>query len=86
MIQILCKKYDARGLAFRITYQSDIRTTDDYQEALDEACEQTMSCNRQEAIKWLVNMMEEAIRYGIATQDKGWKSKFLAAYDICESI
>lgn len=87
MIQVLCKKYDARALAFRITYQNeDIRNTDAYEQELDRVYDETMSCNRHEAIKWTVKFMEDAINYGIESQDLGWKAKFLAAYDVCEGL
>lgn len=86
MIQILCNKYDARALAFKVAYQSDIRATEAYENELENVYETTMSCNRSEAIRWLVNMMEDAISYGIKTQNRDWKEKFLAAYDVCREL
>jgi len=87
MIQILCNKYDARSLAFRITYQNDgIRESEAYIDAMDDLLDETQSCNRQEAIKWMVKHMEDAITYGIRTQNKDWKFRFLAAYDICRGL
>ena len=87
MIQVLCGKYDARALAFRITYQNEaIRATDAYEEELDRVYEATMSCDRQEAIMWTIKFMENAIRYGIATRNLDWKVRFLAAYDVCRGL
>lgn len=87
MIQILLNKYDARGLAFRIAYSDkDIRETEGYNDAEDELLEMTMSCNRREAIKWMVHEMEEAIKYGLTSQDRNWRYKYLAAYDICDRL
>ena len=87
MNQVLCNKYDARGLAFRITYQNDgIRESEAYTDAMDDLLDETQSCNRQESIKWMVKHMEDAITYGIRTQNKDWKFRFLAAYDICRGL
>lgn len=87
MIQILCNKYDARALAFRITYQNDsIRDSQAYTEAMDDLMDETMSCNRHEVIKWMVRSMEDAINYWRSTQNKDWKYRFLAAYDICDRL
>jgi len=87
MIQILCNKYDARSLAFRITYQDDgIRESESYIDAMDDLLDETQSCNRQEAIKWMVKHMEDAINYGLHTQNNDWKYRFLAAYDICRGL
>lgn len=87
MIQILCNKYDARALALRITYQNDgIRCSNQYLDATNECIDETMSCNRSEAIAWMVKRMEDAINYGISTQKKDWKYRFLAAYDICTEL
>jgi len=86
MTQILCNKYDARALAFRIAYQSDIRSEEAYKEAKDELLDETMSCDVQEAIDWMIHEMESAIRYGKLTQNRDWRYKFLAAYDICDKL
>lgn len=87
MTQVLLNKYDARALAFKVTYQNEsIRASEEYEAATDDLLDMTMSCNRREAIKWMVHEMEEAIKYGIESRDKGWQHKFLAAYDICERL
>lgn len=87
MNQILMNKYDADALAFRVTYQNEkLRESEAYENEVDRLIDVTMSCNRREAILWLVKFMEDAIKYGIETRDLGWKTRFLAAYDICSDL
>lgn len=87
MTMLINGKYDAKALAFRVTYQNEaIRESEAYEDELDRVYEATMSCNRREAIMWTKKFMEDAVSYGVNTKDRSWKEKFLAAYDVCNAL
>lgn len=58
----------------------------DYQDAKHWFVETTMSCDTDEAINWMKYYMENAIAYGIETKNLDWRTKFLAAYDLFNSL
>ena len=77
--------YDADTVKFQIEYAhktSDIRGEAEYSDAENVFTELTMSCNMNEAIRWMQYWMANAIAYGIQTKNRDWQHKFLAAYDI----
>ena len=57
-----------------------------YLDAKDWFIETTMSCDQSEAIRWMQYYMSNAIAYGIQTKDLDWRTKFLAAYDLFNSL
>ena len=64
----------------------DAREQVHYTECKDVFIELTMSCNKQEAIKWMKYWMANALAYGIKTKNVDWQYKFLAAYDLFNSL
>lgn len=57
-----------------------------YEESKDLFIELTMSCDKEEAKRWMTTWMLSAILYGINSGDLDWRYFFLASYDILESI
>ena len=87
--RVKAQVYDARMVAFQITYNNkgyDFRQDSDYEDAKDWFIETTMSCNEGEAIRWMEYYMANAIAYGIQTKARDWRTKFLAAYDLFNSL
>ena len=81
--------YDAGTVAHLISYNNpgvDFRSEADYKDAKNWFIETTMSCTEKEAIGWMKYYMENAIAYGIQTKNKDWRTKFLAAYDLFNSL
>lgn len=64
----------------------DYKTLPDYEDAKHWFIETTMSCNKNEAIEWMKYYMSNAIAYGIQTKNLDWRTKFLAGYDIFNSL
>ena len=83
------KAYDAGTVAYQIEYNNpavDFRSEADYEDAKNWFIETTMSCNEREAINWMSYYMANAIAYGIQTKALDWRTKFLAAYDLFNSL
>ena len=81
--------YDAATVAHMIAYNNptaDFRNDDDYIDAEHWFMETTMSCDKDEAINWMEYYMANAIAYGIQTKNRDWRTKFLAAYDLFNSL
>lgn len=81
--------YDARTVAFQIEYNNpdvDFRKDADYEDAKFWFIESTLSCDEDEAINWMKYYMVNAIGYGIKTKNLDWRTKFLAAYDLFNSL
>ena len=78
------KIFEARVLAFIIG--DNLRATDLYEEHHDLQIEFTMSCNRQEAIRWMETWMMEAVAAGLGVEDFNLRAKFLAAYDLAKEL
>ena len=77
--------YDIRTLAFLIDYhdkEKALRQSGDYADCKETFIELTMSCTEEEAKRWMEYWMANAIAYGLETQNRDWRTKFLAAYDI----
>ena len=64
----------------------DYKTLPDYEDAHHWFIETTMSCDEKEAINWMLYYMANAIAYGIQTKNLDWRTKFLAGYDIFQSL
>lgn len=64
----------------------DFRNTEDYKDAKYWFIETTMSCDEEEAINWMNYYMANAIAYGLETKNLDWRTKFLAAYDLFNSL
>ena len=83
--------YDVNMLAFLI--RSDYERVDvnylelsDYRDTKDWFIDSTMSCDLDEAKQWMKYYMSNAIAYGIQTKNIDWQTKFMAAYDIFNSL
>ena len=64
----------------------DYKDDPDYKDATHWFIETTMSCDQEEAVNWMKYYMTNAIAYGIKTKNLDWRTKFLAAWDIFESL
>ena len=64
----------------------DYKEDADYVDAKDWFIDTTMSCDEKEAIGWMQYYMANAIAYGIQTKNLDWRTKFLAAWDLFNSI
>lgn len=87
--KVKAQAYDAGTVAFQIKYNNptiDFRSEADYEDAKNWFVETTMSCNEGEAINWMKYYMANAIAYGIQTKNKDWRTKFLAAWDLFNSL
>lgn len=83
------RAYDVNTVAFQIEYNNpcvDFRQDADYKDAEHWFIETTMSCDQDEAINWMQYYMANAIAYGIQTKSLDWRTKFLAAYDLFNSL
>lgn len=83
------KSYNITDMAKKIYATSggrDFRKDSHYKECEDMYVELTMSCDKKEAIGWMQYWMVNAIAYGIQTKNLDWKCKFLAAYDLYNSL
>lgn len=81
--------YDASTVAFQIEYNNptiDFRNDADYEDAKNWFIDTTMSCDKKEAINWMTYYMANAIAYGIETKNLDWRTKFLAAWDLFNSL
>lgn len=87
--QVPSKSFDASTIALKIEYNNstvDLRNDADYVSAKDWFIETTLSCSKEEAIKWMEYYMSNAIAYGIKTKNLDWRTKFLAAWDLFNSL
>ena len=64
----------------------DYKNNADYKDAKEWFIETTMSCDQEEAVNWMKYYMSNAIAYGIQTQNLDWRTKYLAAYDLFNSL
>ena len=72
--------YDAGAVAFMIeSGKPEIRESDHYKNRKDEMLDLTMSCSREEALKWMRKWMSDGITNGDNVE-------FLAAYDIYREL
>lgn len=79
VVAMQCKQaYEKSGKTFWLE--------SDYQDAKDAMIDVTMSCDREEAIKWMKYFMANAIAYGIQTKSLDWRTKFLAAWDLFRGL
>lgn len=87
--KVKARAYEASVVAFQIEYRhpnEDLRTESEYTDAHDTFIELTMSCDEDEAVGWMKSWMAQAIAYGICTKNRDWQHKFLAAFDIFNSL
>lgn len=89
--KLKAQAYDTRAVALQAmrSYDrdgKDYREDPDYKDATDWFLETTESCNKEEATGWMKYYMANAIAYGIATKNPDWKTKYLAAYDLHNSL
>jgi len=81
------KSYDANVLMYNAEHRTaDLRTNPIYENAKNRYIDETMSCNRQEAIAWMKHYMSESLTWGINNKDRRWQYSFAAAYDIFNSL
>ena len=87
--RVKAQAYDINTLAHKIEYNNptvDFRADEDYKDAENWFIETTMSCTPEEAIRWMEYYMSNAIAYAIETKNLDWRTKFLAAYDLFNSL
>lgn len=85
--QVKASMYEAPVVAMQAERCSqNYKEEPDYLDAKEWFIETTMSCNQEEAINWMKYYMTNAIAYGIATKNLDWRTKFLAAWDLFESL
>lgn len=87
--KIKARAYEASVVAFKIEYShkdTDLRQEQEYKDAKDCFIELTMSGTEAEAIQAMKMWMADAIAYGISTKNRDWQHKFLAAYDLFNSL
>lgn len=89
--KVKARAYEASVVAMKCkaVYEQDLidyKQDPDYQDARNWFIDTTMSCNKEEAINWMKYYMANAIAYGIETKNLDWRTKFLAAYDLHESL
>jgi len=77
------KIYQPSIIAFQL---ADIRRTEDYENHKSAQIEYTMSCTREEAMDWMGVWMMEAVAAGYGKFDLQLRAKFLAAYDLRNSL
>lgn len=83
----------ASALALQV---SNARDCKEYKDAKDWLIDTTMSCNLEEAKKWMIGQMGKTIEEGFATKTSDilnkkellWNNRctFLAAYDLYEEL
>lgn len=80
-------EYKPKDVAKRIIETSpDIRYEKEYGETQDVYIDETMSCDVDEVLRWMIQIGKEAIRYGIDTKNLDWKIKFIVAWDIAHRL
>ena len=87
--KVKAQAYDANVIALQIEYahkEDSPREHEEYEDAKHTFIELTMSCDREEALGWMRFWMVNALAYGIATKERDWQYKYLAAYDLQKSI
>lgn len=77
-------KYDIEMVAHKI--KTTVADEPEYKDSLDTFIKLTMSCDLEEAKYWTKLWMRDAIAYGLQTKNRDWQHKFLAAYDIYNSL
>ena len=83
------KAWEASIVAAKIEYNNPnvgFREDADYKDAMHWFIDSTMSCTEEEAIRWVKYYMSNAIAYGIQTKNLDWRTKFLAAWDLFNSL
>lgn len=81
------RAFDSDVLAMKAKESiKNYKNDSDYNETLDLLYDVTMSCSKQEAIKWAEYYMKTAIVYGLDSQNLDWKTKFLASHDLLEAL
>ena len=79
--------YDARYLADLIADRTpQIRESKEYKAQMNRIIDETMSCDRQEAIDWMDYYMAQAIKAGTGKKDMSLRCRFLAAYDLQDEL
>ena len=79
------KDYDLKTIEYLIHYNNptrDFRSEKEYEEAKDVFYDCTLSCDYDEAIRWMKYFVMNSIAYGNQTRDTKWMIFFLASYDI----
>ena len=69
-----------------VNSRPDIRKTPLYSEIKNTMYDQTMSCSRDEAISWMVQWMKECFFGGMGPLKPELYTRYIAAYDIHESL
>lgn len=80
------KSYDLNVIATQIGWNGSIRTSEAYQMHKEILLEQTMSCNKREALNWMLSIMRNCINRGNHGRDDGLRAEFLAAYDLHSNL
>lgn len=89
--KVKAQAYEASVVAMQAAHAFEVagknyKEDPDYQDAQNWFYETTMSCNDEEAKKWMEYYMRNAIAYGIETKNLDWRTKFLAAHDIFNEL
>lgn len=87
--KLKAQAYDIDNMASKVLSSfgtQNPRQDGHYIECTDMFLELTMSGDKDEALDWMSYWMVNAIAYGIETKNLDWKLKFLAAYDIYQSL
>ena len=77
------KKYDVNVIAFLLR---DYRETKAYKRELGRIYDLTISCSKDEAINWATKFMMDAIGSANGTRNDELRVRFLAAYDVRQSL
>lgn len=81
------RAFDSDVLAMKAKESiKNYKNNSDYNETLELLYDVTMSCSKQEAIKWAEYYMKTAIVYGLDSKNLDWRTKFLASYDLLEAL
>ena len=64
----------------------DFTKDPEYKDAHNIFIDLTMSCDRGEAMNWMMEWVVDAVAYGFQTGNTDWQHKFLAARDILNSL
>lgn len=84
---IKAQTYDLAILEMRILCEhKDIKNSKEYSNTKSIFYDLTMSCDSNEAKRWLNHYVIKAIAYGLDTKDLNWQYYFLSAYDILGSL
>ena len=81
----MIKTYEAHKVVKAIDTPS-LRNSREYKTAQSLIIDETMSCDRDEAINWMKFYMKDALRQGNGTKNEELRAEFLAAYDLYKSL